>query len=125
MLPFLALRRYALLLALLLCVGCSAQRSPDGASEGPGKPVSRELERRIQRHIRTYFSIPAQVQIQVGGRRPSDFTGYDLVPVTLIGQRKTNYEFLVSQDEKTLIRFAKIDIAKRSEERRVGKECRL
>jgi len=108
----LSLRRYALLLAVLLCVGCSAQRSPAGTSEGPGKPVSKDLERRIQRHIRTYFSIPAQVQIQVGGRRPSEFTGYDLVPVTLIGQRKTNYEFLVSADEKTLIRYAKIDIAK-------------
>jgi protein-disulfide isomerase len=109
---FLAVRRLALLLAVLLCVGCSAQRSPAGTSEGPGKPVSKDLEQRIQRHIRTYFSIPAQVQIVVGERRPSDFAGYDLVAVTLIGQRKTHYDFLVSQDEKTLIRFAKIDIAK-------------
>jgi len=108
---FLALRRYALLLAVLLCVGCSAQRSPADASEGPGKPVSKELAQRIQRHIRTYFSVPSNVQIQVGERRPSEFTGYDLVSVTLIGQRKTLYEFLVSQDEKTLIRYAKIDIA--------------
>ncbi len=109
---FLALRRYVLLLAVLVCVGCSAQRSPAGASEGPGKPVARELEQRIQRHIRTYFSIPSNVQIQVGGRRPSEFTGYDLVTVTLTSQRKTVYEFLVSQDEKTLIRYTKIDIAK-------------
>lgn len=108
----LALRRYALLLAVLLCVGCSAQRSPAGASEGPGKPVSKELEQRIQRHIRTYFSIPAQVQIVVGERRSSEFSGYDLVPVTLIGQHKTNYEFLLSQDDKTLIRYAKIDVSK-------------
>ena len=109
---FLAVRRLALLLALLVCVGCSAQHSPPGASEGPGKPVSKDLEQRIQRHIRTYFTIPSQVQIQVGGRHPSEFPGYDLIPVTLIGQRKTNYEFLVSQDGKTLIRLAKIDIAK-------------
>ncbi|MGH9668503.1 MAG: DsbA family protein [Terriglobales bacterium] len=108
----LILRRYALLLAVLLCVGCSAQRSPAGASEGPGKPVSRDLEQRIQRHIRGYFSIPANVQILVGERRPSEFSSYDLVAVTLIGQRRTNYEFLVSQDEKTLIRYAKIDITK-------------
>lgn len=105
----LTLRRYALLLAVLLCVGCSAQRSPGGTSEGP--PPT-DLEKRIQRHIRTYFSIPSNVQILVGNRRASEFPGYDLVAVTLIGQRKTNYEFLVSQDEKTLIRFAKIDIAK-------------
>ncbi len=108
---FLALRRFALLLGVLLCVGCSAQRSPAGASEGPGKPVARELELRIQRHIRTYYSLPANVQVQVGERHPSEFSGYDLVPVTLIGQRKTRYEFLVSQDGKSLIRFAKIDIA--------------
>jgi len=108
----LSLRRYVLLLAVLVCVGCSAQRSPAGTSEGPGKPISKDLETRIQRHIRTYFSIPAQVQIQVGERRPSEFTGYETVSVTLIGQRKTHYEFLVSQDEKTLIRLAKIDIAK-------------
>jgi len=96
-------------LAVLLCVGCSAQRSPGSASEGP---APNSLEQRIQRHIRTYYSIPASVQILVGQRRPSEFTGYDLVPVTLLGPRKTNYEFLVSQDGKTLIRFAKIDIAK-------------
>lgn len=106
---FLALRRYALLLAVLLCVGCSAQRSP---AEGPGKPISKDLEQRIQRHIRTYFSIPSGVQIQVGERHASEFNGYDMVSVTLVGKRKTNYEFLVSQDEKTLIRYAKIDIAK-------------
>jgi protein-disulfide isomerase len=105
----LALRRYALLLAVLMCVGCSAQRSPGGTSENP---TPNSLEQRIQRHIRTYYSIPANVQILVGERHPSEFSGYDLVPVTLIGQRKTNYEFLISQDGKTLIRFAKIDIAK-------------
>lgn len=101
----LALRRYALLLAVLMCVGCSAQRSP---SENP---APNSLEQRIQRHIRTYYSIPANVQILVGERRPSEFAGYDQVPVTLIGQKKTNYDFLISKDGKTLIRFAKIDIA--------------
>ena len=94
---------------MLFCVGCSAQRSPGDAPQGPA-PGSLEL--RIQRHIRTYYTIPANVQILVGQRHPSEFAGYDLVPVTLIGQRKTNYEFLVSRDGKTLIRFAKIDIAK-------------
>ena len=107
--PFsLALRRYALLLAVLICVGCSAQRSPGSTSENP---APNSLEPRIQHHIRTYYNIPASVQILVGERHPSEFAGYDLVPVTLIGQRKTNYEFLVSRDGKTLIRFAKIDIA--------------
>jgi protein-disulfide isomerase len=105
----LALRRYALLLAVLLCVGCSAQRSPGGTPEDPA-PGS--LEQRIQRHIRTYYTIPPNVKILVGERRSSEFAGYDLVPVTLLGQRKTDYEFLVSQDGKTLIRFAKIDITK-------------
>ena len=109
MLPCLPLRRYAFLLAVLLCVGCSAQRSPGSDSESP---APNSLEQRIQHHIRTYYNIPASVQILVGERRPSEFAGYDLVPVTLIGQRKTNYEFLVSHDGKTLIRFAKIDIAK-------------
>jgi protein-disulfide isomerase len=92
-----------------MCVGCSAQRSPGGTSENP---APNSLEQRIQRHIRTYYSLPASVQILVGERHSSEFAGYDLVPVTLIGQRKTNYEFLVSRDGKTLIRFAKIDIAK-------------
>lgn len=105
----LILRRYVLLLAVLSCVGCSAQRSPAGASEAP---APNSVEQRIQRHIRTYYSLPANVQIQVGGRRPSEFAGYDLVTVTLTSQRKTVYEFLVSQDGKSLIRFAKIDIAK-------------
>ena len=105
----LILRRYVLLLAVLSCVGCSAERPPAGASEAP---APNSVEQRIQRHIRTYYSLPANVQIQVGGRRPSEFAGYDLVTVTLTSQRKTVYEFLVSQDGKSLIRFAKIDIAK-------------
>lgn len=109
---FLNLRRHALLLAALLCVGCSAQRSPEGASEGPGKPITKELEQRIQHRIHAYFSIPAQVQVLVGERRPSEFPGYDVVPVTLVGQRRTNYEFLLSHDDKTLIRYAKIDVSK-------------
>ena len=44
---FLTLRRFALLLAVLVCVGCSAQHSPGGTSEGPGSPVSKDLEQRI------------------------------------------------------------------------------
>jgi hypothetical protein len=60
------LRRFSLLLFrrtflffLLLVVGCSAQ--------GP----SIELNRRIERQVRTTFSVPGSVKVEIGARKAS------------------------------------------------------
>jgi protein-disulfide isomerase len=70
-------------------------------------------DRTIEHHVRNYFQIPANVQIQVGAHRPSEFANYDSVTVTLSqGDRKQNIDFLLSKDGKTLVRMNKLDLSK-------------
>jgi protein-disulfide isomerase len=46
-------------------------------------------------------------------KAPSEFANYDLVPVTMSRQDKSQKaEFLLSKDGKTLIRFTKLDLTK-------------
>ncbi|MFB3815748.1 MAG: DsbA family protein [Terriglobales bacterium] len=87
---------------LLLCLGCSAQSN-----------TPTDLERRIERQIRAYYQIPEQVKIKAGPRQASEFPEYDKLTVTMsVGERKQDQEFLVSKDNKTLVRFAKMDLTK-------------
>jgi len=63
--------------------------------------------------VRAYYSIPADVKITMSPLRPSEFPNYDALTVTMEGQgRKQTYEFLVSKDEKTLLRMSKLDLTK-------------
>ena len=79
------LRRLAFLF-VLICLGCSAQSgSPD-------------VSLRIERQVRTYYSIPPDVTIAVSPRKASEFPNYDTVTVTFKSAEKTHdYEFLLSQ----------------------------
>ena len=96
-------RRLALV-SLLLCVGCKAQPKP---------AVSPDVNERIQRQIRSYFNIPPDVTITVGTPTASEFSNYDLVPVTMSREGKSQKaDFLLSHDGKTLIRFTKLDLSK-------------
>jgi protein-disulfide isomerase len=99
---FVQIFRRSLVAALLLCLGCAAQ------SPAP------ELNQRIERQVRNFFSVPSNVQITVGARTPSsDFPNYDQVAITFTqGERKSSHEFLVSKDGKTLLRMTKLDISK-------------
>lgn len=95
-----SLLKRSLFFALLVCVGCSAQSSSPA-----------DTNKRIEDHVRAHFSVPSSVQIRVGDRKPSEFSGYDQVTVTFTqGERKQPFDFLVSKDNKTLIRMTKIDI---------------
>ena len=63
--------------------------------------------------MRAFFNIPPDVTIALGTPTASEFTNYDLVPVTMSRDGKTQKaEFLLSKDGKTLIRFTKIDLTK-------------
>ena len=89
---------------LLLCVGCSAQ-SNNATNSG-------DLDRRVERQIRAQFQVPEQVEIKMGGRSTSsDFPSYDKLVVTLsAGNKKQDLDFLISKDNKTLVRWEKIDL---------------
>jgi len=103
------LRRFSLLLFrrtflffLLLVVGCSAQ--------GP----SIELNRRIERQVRTTFSVPGSVKVEIGARKAStEFPNYDSIEITFVqGERRQKQDFLVAKDGSTLLRLTRLDLRK-------------
>lgn len=86
---------------LLVCIGCSAQLSPN------------DLQQRIERQLRVTYNVPEDVKMTFSPLRSSDFSNYDAVTVTFKGEAKTQeYEFLVSKDQKTLIRMTRMDLSK-------------
>jgi protein-disulfide isomerase len=90
-----------------LCTLSVAQTSTSATT------VSPDVSERVQRQVRAFFNIPPDVTIVLGTPTPSEFTNYDLVPVTMSRDGKTQKaEFLLSKDGKTLIRFTKIDLTK-------------
>ena len=94
-----ALFRRSLVLSVLICVGCSAQSAPSG------------IEVRIERQVRTFYSIPPDVKILIGPRKASEFPGYDALTITFNGGEKAkSYDFLLSKDQKTLLRMTKFDL---------------
>jgi protein-disulfide isomerase len=95
--------KHSLLFVFVVCLGCSAQSNSTS-----------DLNSRVERQVRAYFQVPPTVQVTLGERKPSpDFPGYDQLPITFSqGERKQNYDFLISKDGKTLLRMTKIDITK-------------
>jgi protein-disulfide isomerase len=100
--PFLvSLLKHSLAALLLVCLGCSAQTTS----------VPNDVNRSIERHIRAFYQLPDEVRIQTGARKPSEFTNYDNLTVTLAARDwKQEQQFLISKDNKTLVRFAKMDL---------------
>jgi protein-disulfide isomerase len=94
--------RRSIFVLVLVCLGCSAQSAapPDQAM-------------RIERQVRSYYSIPAAVKITVGPLRTSEFVGYDALTVHMDSpEKKAEYDFLLSKDGKTLLRMTKLDLTK-------------
>jgi protein-disulfide isomerase len=89
-------------LALLVCLGCAAQSS------------NSDLDRRIEKQIRSKYELPPTVNLIMGPKTPSpEFPNYEAMTVTLMfGSQKTNYDFLISKDGKMLIRLTKMDLTK-------------
>lgn len=107
--------------ALLLCVGCSAQSTPPSANSSAASASSSatpavgspEMQQRIERQVRARFELPPDVEVKVGQPKPSDFTGYDAITVTISGHGKAQpVDFLLAKDGKTLARLTKIDLTK-------------
>src|SRR5882724_6462290 len=82
---------------LLICLGCSAQSgSPD-------------LNRKIERQVRSFYSLPPNVKVVVGPTKPSEVPNYDALSITLEGNyKKSTYDLLLSKDGNTLIRLTKM-----------------
>jgi protein-disulfide isomerase len=83
---------------LLICLGCSAQSPSD-------------LNQKIERHLRFTYKLPPSVKVTISAPHSSDFPNYDALTVTFDDQgHKQNYDFLLSKDQKTLLRMTKMDL---------------
>jgi protein-disulfide isomerase len=95
------LLRRAIVILILVCLGCSAQSVPADQAQ------------RIERQVRAYYSLPGAVKVTLGKLRPSEFPNYDALTINITGQNKTqDYEFLLAKDGKTLLRTTKLDLTK-------------
>lgn len=99
-------RFLAVLLAVGLTAGCKAQN--------PAPPApDRELNRRIEVQVRAQFDMPADYEVIIGARKPSEFTGYDTLPITLThGSKSQVVNFLISIDDRKLIHLETMDLTK-------------
>lgn len=96
------LRFLAVLLALCLTAGCKAQSSSDPA-----------VNRRIEVMVRSQFNVPQTYDVSIGPRKPSAFTGYDTLPITLSHDASSQVvDFLISTDGKKLARLSTFDLTK-------------
>jgi len=93
--------RRALFVLVVICLGCSAQSVPPDQAQ------------RIERQVRSYYSVPPNVKVTLGTLRPSEFPNYDFLPIHIAGNGKDrDYDFLLSKDGKTLLRMTKLDLTK-------------
>jgi protein-disulfide isomerase len=76
--------------------------------------ASPELTRKIERQVRSYYKIPAEVHLIVGAPTPSsEFPNYESVIVTVDnGGKKQDLTFLVSKDRSSMMRLTKFDLTK-------------
>jgi protein-disulfide isomerase len=95
------------LLALGLAAGCKAQTDKATAAADPA------LSRRIEVMVRSQFNMPPDIAVTLGQRTPSDFPGYENLPVTVArGPRSQVIKFLISKDNKTLAKLETFDLEK-------------
>ncbi len=96
--------RRSLPILLLICLGCVAQSVPP------------EVVHKIERQVRSYYNVPADMKVTVGPITPStDWPGYDAVLVTFDSggeSKKKDLKFLLSRDRNTLLRVTKFDLTK-------------
>src|SRR5579871_5870761 len=86
-------------IVFIICLGCSAQS------------VSPDVSKRIEREVRSYYSVPASVTMSLGPLKASEFPNYDALTITLEGSsKKLTYDFLLSKDNKQLMRITKLDL---------------
>ena len=111
-----SLPKAVLALTLLAVLGCHAQ-TPAPNSSAPaadsGKPLSAEQSRRVEVLVRQKASLPPGSVLNVSGRTPSEFSGWDKISVTITNDGRTSHpiQFLLSEDGKQLAQLSQYDIS--------------
>jgi protein-disulfide isomerase len=103
----LRIRFLAGLVVLGLAAGCKAQTNP------PPQALDPALNHRVEILVRNEYSLPPDVGVNIGSPGPSQFTGYQNLPVTLSHNSKTQViDFLLSDDHTKLIHPDTMDLTK-------------
>lgn len=93
--------RRASIFLLLICLGCAAQSPPP------------DIVRLVEKHVRAAYSVPGDVKVITGPLHASEFPNYDALTITFDnGEKKQDFEFLLSKDRKTLLRTTRLDLTK-------------
>lgn len=93
------------LLVLSLAAGCRAQIPPPASSS--------TLDRRIEVTVRSQYNLPSDVNVSIGARTPSEFTGYQTLPITISrGSKSQLIKFLIADDNSKLIHMDTMDLTK-------------
>jgi protein-disulfide isomerase len=103
----------ALLLGLLATggLGCRAQAPAPAAPAAGNGLTPAELNHRIEILVRNRFNLPPDVDVALGPRTKSEFTGYQTLTVLLSqGDKHETIPFLISDDNKSLGRMDKYDL---------------
>jgi len=89
-----------------LTAGCKAQSSTPSGSD----PV---LNRRIEVLVRSQYDVPPDYSVSIGTRKPSEFTGYESLPITITNGTKSQViDFLISPDNAKLVHLETLDLTK-------------
>ncbi|MBZ5522918.1 MAG: DsbA family protein [Acidobacteriia bacterium] len=81
------------------------------AAQQPASPES-NLNRRIERQVRAYAEAPPDSRILLGARTPSNFPGYDNLPVSIEqGAVKKTVNFLISKDGSKMLYITEMDLS--------------
>ena len=89
-----------------LTAGCRAQST---TPSGPDPAVNR----RIEILVRSQYEMPPDVTISIGAQTPSQFTGYETLPVTITRNSKSQVvNFLISNDYTKLVHMDTFDLTK-------------
>lgn len=100
------IRFLAVLLVVGLAAGCRAQSNPPAGTD----PA---LNHRIEVMVRSQYEMPPDVALTIGTRSPSQFPGYENLPITLTRRSKSQViDFLISTDNTKLVHLDTIDLTK-------------
>jgi protein-disulfide isomerase len=70
-----------------------------------------DLNQRIERQVRAYTEAPPNAQVTIGARTPSNFAGYENLPVTIEANgMKKPVNFLIAKDGSKLLYVTEIDL---------------
>jgi protein-disulfide isomerase len=79
---------------------------------GQNTPLNPDLDHRIERQVRAYTEAPANAEITLGARTPSQWPGYENLPVTIEANgTKKSLSFLLAKDASKLLYLTEIDLS--------------